>query len=252
MAQKSEIEWTDATWNPVTGCTKVGPGCDNCYAERFAERWRGIPNHPYEQGFDLRIWPERLEHPRRWKKPRMIFVNSMSDLFHKEVPRAFIDQVFDTMEAAHWHVFQVLTKRSSLMRDYVGLRYGSNAVPTNIWLGVSVEDRAYRSRIEHLKQINSPARFISFEPLLGAIGDVKLDDIAWAIVGGESGPKARPMAEEWVLEIRNLCERDEVEFFFKQWGGPRPKSGGRLLDGIEWNGFPWQIVPEAILERLES
>ncbi|GER07828.1 hypothetical protein GCM10007972_16960 [Iodidimonas muriae] len=252
MAQKSEIEWTDATWNPVTGCTKIGPGCDHCYAERFAERWRGIPGHPYEQGFDLRVWPERLDQPKRWKKPRMIFVNSMSDLFHKEIPRKFIDQVFETMESAHWHVFQVLTKRSSLMRNYIRKRYSDRSVPSNIWLGVSVEDKPHASRIEHLKQINSPARFISFEPLLGPVGEIDLKDIAWAIVGGESGPQARPMAEEWVVEIRNLCERDEVEFFFKQWGGPRPKSGGRLLDGVEWNGFPWQMVPEPILERLAS
>ena len=252
MAQNSVIEWTDATWNPVTGCTKVGPGCDNCYAERFAERWRGIPDHPYEQGFDLKLWPERLQHPLRWRKPRMIFVNSMSDLFHKDVPREFIDQVFDTMEAADWHVFQVLTKRSSLMRKYLNDRYQSHLVPTNIWLGVSVEDKAHTSRIDHLKQINSPARFISFEPLLGPVGDVDLSAIAWAIVGGESGPKARPMKQEWAIQIKTACDRDGVEFFFKQWGGPRPKSGGRLLDGVEWNGFPWQIVPKPIFERLAS
>lgn len=250
MAQNSEIEWTDATWNPVTGCTKVGPGCDNCYAERFAERWRGIPNHPYEQGFDLRLWPDRLEQPLRWKKPRMIFVNSMSDLFHKDIPRAFIDHVFDVMEAADWHVFQVLTKRSSLMEKYTKYRYSNGKVPTNIWLGISVEDNAHVGRIEHLKRINSPARFISFEPLLGAIGNVDLSGVAWAIVGGESGPRARPMAQEWAVELREICERDKVEFFFKQWGGPRPKSGGRLLEGEEWNGFPWQIVPKPILERL--
>lgn len=252
MAQKSEIEWTDATWNPVTGCTKVGPGCDNCYAERFAERWRGIPGHPYEQGFDLRLWPERLAQPLSWKKPRMIFVNSMSDLFHKKIPSEFIDTVFDTMEEANWHVFQVLTKRSSLMRDYVSKRYGDGPVPTNIWLGVSVENKDHVSRIKHLGHINSPARFISFEPLLGDVGNVDLTGIAWAIVGGESGPKARPMAEDWAVNIKNLCERDGAEFFFKQWGGPRPKSGGRLLDGEEWNGFPWQIVPDPIMERLVS
>ncbi|WP_152498915.1 DUF5131 family protein [Labrenzia sp. THAF82] len=252
MAQNSQIEWTDATWNPITGCTKVGPGCDNCYAERFAERWRGIPGHPYEQGFDLRLWPERLVQPLRWKKPRMIFVNSMSDLFHKQVDRAFIDKVFDVMEEAEWHVFQVLTKRSSLMRDYVCTRYQNKAVPSNIWLGVSVEDTAHTSRIQHLKQVNSPARFISFEPLLGAVGDIDLRGIAWAIVGGESGPKARPMHESWALEIKAICQRDGTEFFFKQWGGPRPKSGGRLLEGEEWNGFPWQIVPKPILDRLAN
>lgn len=250
MAQKSEIEWTDATWNPVTGCTKIGPGCDNCYAERFAERWRGTPNHPYQQGFDLTLWPSRLQQPKLWKKPRMIFVNSMSDLFHKEVDRSHIDKVFDAMEDADHHVYQVLTKRSSLMRNYVNARYAGQTVPQHIWLGVSVENAAYVSRIEHLRQINSSARFISFEPLLGPVGQVDLTGIAWAIVGGESGPKARPMKEEWATEIRMLCEQYGAAFFFKQWGGARPKSGGRVLDGEEWNGFPWKIVPEAILKEL--
>ncbi len=250
MAQKSEIEWTDATWNPVTGCTKVGPGCDNCYAERFAERWRGIEGHPYEQGFDLKLWPSRLGQPAAWKKPRMIFVNSMSDLFHKGIDRNYIDKVFDTMEDADWHVYQVLTKRSSLMRNYVKNRYDGAQVPSHIWLGVSVEDSAHKSRIDHLRDINSNALFISFEPLIGAIGEVDLCGIAWAIVGGESGPRSRPMEEIWATELRIACERDEVAFFFKQWGGARPKSGGRLLEGVEWNGFPWQIVPDAIMAEL--
>ena len=250
MAQKSEIEWTDATWNPVTGCTKVGPGCDNCYAERFAERWRGVEGHPYEQGFDLRLWPSRLAQPGLWKKPRMIFVNSMSDLFHKDIDRSHIDKVFDAMEAADWHVYQILTKRSSLMRNYVRTRYGGGPIPTHIWLGVSVEDAAHKSRIEHLRQINSEARFISFEPLLGPIGEVDLSNIAWAIVGGESGPYARPMQPEWATELRHACEHFDVAFFFKQWGGARPKSGGRLLEGAEWNGFPWQIVPSSIMVEL--
>ncbi|SMH35683.1 DUF5131 family protein [Maritimibacter sp. HL-12] len=252
MAQNSTIEWTDATWNPVTGCTKIGPGCDNCYAERFAERWRGVPGHPYEQGFDLTLWPNRLAQPAQWKKPRMIFVNSMSDLFHKEIDRSYIDRVFAVMESADWHVYQVLTKRSSLMLDYVEKRYAGGGVPDHIWLGVSVEDRAHRSRIEHLRRINSRARFISFEPLLGPIGDVDLAGVAWAIVGGESGPRARPMHPSWATEIRDICQRDDVAFFFKQWGGARPKSGGRLLDGEEWNGFPTHIVPEPILDALRS
>lgn len=252
MAQKTDIEWTDATWNPVTGCIKVGPGCDNCYAERFAERWRGIDGHPYEQGFDLRLWPSRLNQPALWKKPRMIFVNSMSDLFQKEIDRTFIDQVFDAMETADWHVYQVLTKRSSLMRRYVQKRYSDKPVPKHIWLGVSVEDAAHKGRIDHLKDINSEARFISFEPLLNAVGDVDLKGIAWAIVGGESGPGARPMQQEWATEIRDICQRDGVEFFFKQWGGARPKSGGRELEGVEWNGFPWTIVPAPILEQLQQ
>ncbi len=252
MAQATDIEWTDATWNPVTGCTKIGLGCDNCYAERFAERWRGIKNHPYEQGFDLRLWPDRLKQPELWKKPRMIFVNSMSDLFHKEVDRRYIELVFDTMERANWHVFQVLTKRSSLMRDFVKQRYGTGKVPSHIWLGVSVEDGAHKKRIEHLRQINSDARFISFEPLLGSIGKVDLQGIAWAIVGGESGPKARPMQPEWATELRDACKRQRVAFFFKQWGGPRPKSGGRLLEGVEWNGFPWKVVPQSIMGQLRK
>lgn len=250
MAQKSEIEWTDATWNPVTGCSKVGPGCDHCYAERFAERWRGIAGHSYEQGFDLRLWPTRLEQPLKWRRPRMIFVNSMSDLFHKDIPKSFVDDVFDVMEQADWHVFQILTKRSSLMRNYVNNRYDGSAAPNNIWLGVSVEDDRHISRIKHLQAVKTEARFISFEPLLSAIGDVDLTGIAWAIVGGESGPKARKMEPEWPVEIRKLCEKFGTEFFFKQWGGQRPKSGGRTLEGVEWNGFPWQIVPKPIMQRL--
>ncbi len=251
MPDATAIEWTNATWNPVTGCTKIGPGCDNCYAERFAERWRGIEGHPYEQGFDLKQWPNRLSQPIAWKKPRMIFVNSMSDLFHKEVDRSFIDKVFDVMERVDRHVYQVLTKRSSLMRAYIRDRYRAGKVPTHIWLGVSVEDAKHTSRIEHLKQVNSEARFISFEPLLGPITDVNLSGIAWAIVGGESGPGARPMHPDWARGLRDICDRDGVAFFFKQWGGPRPKSGGRLLDGEEWNGFPWQIVPPPILNDLQ-
>ena len=248
MAQKSEIEWTDATWNPVTGCTKVGPGCDHCYAERFAERWRGVPGHPYEQGFDLKLWPSRLQQPFLWKRPRMIFVNSMSDLFHKDIDRGFIDRVFDVMERADWHVFQVLTKRSSLMRNYIRARYDGRPVPSHVWLGVSVEDAGHVSRIQHLKEINSEALFVSFEPLLGLIDEVNLGGVAWAIVGGESGPGARPMQAEWARRLRDICERDGVAFFFKQWGGARPKSGGRLLDGEEWNGFPWRVVPKSILD----
>ncbi len=185
-----------------------------------------------------------------WKKPRMIFVNSMSDLFHKDIDRAFIDRVFGTMEGADWHVYQVLTKRSSLMRTYIRNRYKGERVPTHIWLGVSVEDSAHVSRIEHLKQIKSEARFISFEPLLGAIGDVGLREVTWAIVGGESSPRARAMEESWARQLREICARDDVAFFFKQWGGARPKSGGRLLDGEEWNGFPWQIVPKPIVDQI--
>ena len=252
MAQKSEIEWTNATWNPVTGCTKIGPGCDNCYAERFAERWRGIKGHPYEQGFDLRIWPSRLSQPYSWKKPRMIFVNSMSDLFHKQIDRKYIDRVFDVMEETDWHVYQILTKRSSLMRNYIRQRYRNAPVPSHIWLGVSVENAMQKGRIEHLREINSEARFISFEPLLGSIGQVNLSGIAWAIVGGESGPRARPMELAWATGLRDHCEKKGIAFFFKQWGGANPKSGGRLLEGKEWNGFPWQIVPKEITRSLQT
>ena len=242
MAQTTAIEWTDATWNPVTGCTKVGAGCGNCYAERFAERWRGVPGHPYEQGFDLRFWPERLNQPATWEKPRMVFVNSMGDLFLKDIPRPFLDRVFDVMEDADHHIYQILTKRSSLMRDYLVRRYRDGPVPGHIWPGASIEDAAQIGRVRHLKGIPSPARFISFEPLLGPIGDIDLTGIAWAIVGGESGPGARPMHVDWARELRDLCQRDGVAFFFKQWGGPRPKSGGRLLDGREWNEVPWSAA----------
>ncbi|MEM1049857.1 MAG: phage Gp37/Gp68 family protein, partial [Pseudomonadota bacterium] len=211
-----------------------------------------VSDHPYEQGFDLRLWPQRLLQPLRWKKPRMIFVNSMSDLFHKKIPRQFIDSVFDTMEIADWHVYQILTKRSSLMRNYVRKRYSGGQTPKNIWLGVSVENQAYVGRVKHLKEINCLGRFVSFEPLLGDVQEIDLQGIAWAIVGGESGPRARSMNPDWAISIKEKCARDGVEFFFKQWGGPRPKSGGRLLEGAEWNGFPWQIVPRSIVDRLRS
>ncbi len=242
MVGTTEIEWTDTTWNPVTGCTKISAGCDHCYAERFSERFRGVPGHPFEQGFDLVLRPERIEQPLYWKSPRMIFVNSMSDLFHKEIPFEFIDRVFDTIERAHWHTFQILTKRSSRMRDYVNRRYGADAAPSHVWLGTSVEDGARRSRIRHMRQMHASIRFLSVEPLIGAMGQMDLDGIDWVIVGGESGPRARPMLTEWVREVRDQCNEAGVAFFFKQWGGLRPKSGGRLLDGEEWNELP-QVSP---------
>jgi protein gp37 len=238
MAQKSSIEWTNATWNPVTGCTKISPGCDNCYAERFSERFRGVKDHPFEYGFDLMLRPERVEQPLSWKKPKMIFVNSMSDLFHKNVPNDYIDKVFDTMEAADWHIFQVLTKRSSLMKKFVNKRYKDKPVPENIWLGVSVEDQTKRSRIKHLRETNASVKFLSIEPLIGPPGKLNLENIQWVIVGGESGPKARPMQLEWARSSRDQCLEQEVPFFFKQWGGFRPKSGGRELDGRTWDEFP--------------
>ena len=199
MSDKSAIEWTDATWNPVTGCTKITRGCDNCYAERIAERFRGTPGHPFENGFDLTLRPERISQPLSWKRPRMIFVNSMSDLFHRDIPTDFIDRVFDTMEQAEHHVFQVLTKRSSLMRDYLRRRYGSELAPRHIWCGVSVEDHRATARIRHLQEAPISTRFLSIEPLLGPVGDIDIGGVSWVIVGGESGPGARPLNPEWVL-----------------------------------------------------
>jgi len=238
MAQNSTIEWTNATWNPVTGCTKISAGCDNCYAERFSERFRGVPGHPFEAGFDLTLRPDRLEQPLKWRKPKMIFVNSMSDLFHKSIPAGYVDQVFDTMEQAGHHVFQVLTKRSSRMRNYVNARYAASGAPPHIWLGASVEDGSKLSRVEHIRQMAASIRFLSIEPLIGPVGRINLGGIDWVIVGGESGPGARPMKEEWVTEVRDQCLEMDAAFFFKQWGGLRPKSGGRLLEGVEWSGFP--------------
>lgn len=238
MSDKSRIEWTDATWNPVTGCTKITRGCDHCYAERFAERFRGVPGHPFAQGFDVTLRPNRLSQPLKWKKPRMVFVNSMSDLFHKHVPARFVDQVFEVMEAADRHVFQILTKRSSVMRNYLRRRYETRPAPRHIWCGVSIEDQTAAARVRHLQQAPLSTRFLSIEPLLGPIGDLDLTGIAWVIVGGESGPKARPMQPAWVLRIRDHCVRERVPFFFKQWGGRTPKAGGRMLDSIEYNGLP--------------
>lgn len=238
MSENSKIEWTDATWNPVTGCTKITKGCDNCYAERFAERFRGVPGHPFERGFDLQTRPARLKQPLGWRKPKMIFVNSMSDLFHKNVPVDFTDQVFDTMEQAHWHIFQVLTKRSSLMRDYLRRRYAQGEAPQHIWCGVSVEDADSMARIDHLRQAPATTRFLSIEPLLGPMPTLDLGNMAWVIVGGESGPNARPMEREWVTGIRDQCQHQAVPFFFKQWGGRTPKSNGRTLDGKLHNALP--------------
>lgn len=238
MSVATQIEWTDATWNPTSGCSKITLGCDFCYAERFSERFRGVAGHAFERGFDLTLRPERLKQPLNWRQPRRIFVNSMSDLFHKGIPRPFIDSVFDTMEAADWHTFQVLTKRSSLMVRYLRSRYGNGLAPTHIWLGVSIEDAKNAIRLKHLQSAQASVKFVSFEPLLGSVGRIDLMGIDWVIVGGESGPRARPMAEKWVIEIRDQCRTAKVAFFFKQWGGIRPKSGGRVLRGREWNQYP--------------
>lgn len=239
MSEHSEIEWTDATWNPVRGCRKITPGCDHCYAETFAERFRGVPGHPYEQGFDLRLVPEKLAEPLRWKTPKTIFVNSMSDLFHKEVPGDYLEAVGRVMAQANWHTYQVLTKRSSILRNMLQTRLGFAAGLTNIWWGVSVEDRAHGLiRIKHLQQAPAAVRFLSVEPLLEDLGEINLEGIHWVIVGGESGAGARPMQKEWVLSLRDQCERAQVPFFFKQWGGVRKSKTGRELDGRTYDALP--------------
>jgi len=246
MAQLSTIEWTDATWNPVRGCTKISPGCKYCYAERFAERWRGTRNHPYEHGFDLRLVPGRLLDPLRWSTPRRIFVNSMSDLFHEDVPSDYIALVFAVMIAARWHTFQVLTKRAARMRDFVWSSGLELSAARHIWLGVSVEDCKYGlPRIPSLMETNAGIRFLSIEPLLEDLGRLDLRGIDWVIVGGESGPAARPMRREWVRAIRRQCDEHRVPFFFKQWGGVRKGRRGRKLDGRTHDASPVSTASEA-------
>jgi protein gp37 len=220
MSDRSAIEWTQATWNPVTGCAKVSPGCAHCYAETFAERFRGVPGHPYEQGFDLKLWPERLELPLRWRQPRLIFVNSMSDLFHDAVPREFIGQVFEVMGRADHHRFQLLTKRAERLAQIAPVL----AWPDNIWVGVSIENRRFIGRADLLRQVPAAVRFVSAEPLLGPLDDLQLDGIDWLIVGGESGPRARPMHPSWARRLRDQCREAAVAFFFKQWGAHVPED----------------------------
>jgi protein gp37 len=234
MSELSSIEWTESTWNPTTGCDKISPGCTHCYAERFAERWRGISGHPYEQGFDLKIWNDRLRIPLTWKKSRLIFVNSMSDLFHSDVPDEFISKVFSIMEEAHWHQFQVLTKRPERMLE---ITQSIGKIPPNIWLGVSVESQAWAWRVDTLRKVPAHVRFLSCEPLLGPL-KLSLEEIHWVIVGGESGYGARPMKAEWVRGIKDQCLQASVPFFFKQWGGVQKKKYGRELDGKTWGEFP--------------
>lgn len=247
MASYSTIEWTDSTWNPVTGCTKVSPGCKNCYAEAFAERFRGVLDHPFEQGFDLKLWPNRLRLPFLWKERRMIFVNSMSDLFHEKVPYEFIEKVFNTMIEADHHVYQLLTKRSERMMYWIQDRFQHKTVPPHIWLGVSIESQDYLLRTQHLQKTPASVRFISCEPLLKQVefSSEDLKGIHWVIVGGESGPRARPMDLQWARNIKDQCKRNDVAFFFKQWGtynsqGERvgKKKAGRLLDGKTWDQMP--------------
>jgi protein gp37 len=239
MSDNSKIEWTDATWNPVRGCTKVSPGCAHCYAETFAERFRGVPGHPFEHGFDLRLVPEKLEEPFRLAGSRMIFVNSMSDLFHEAVPDDYIEKVAAVMLAADWHTYQVLTKRADRMRAMLATKLRDAATRSHIWWGVSVENRrAGLPRIDCLRAAPAAVRFLSVEPLLEDLGTVNLSGIGWMIVGGESGPGARPMPASWVRSLRDQCASASVPFFFKQWGGVRKSRYGRQLDGRLHNGFP--------------
>jgi len=239
MSANSKIEWTDATWNPVRGCTKISPGCAHCYAETFAERFRGVPGHPYEQGFDLRLVPEKLTEPISWSKQRMVFVNSMSDLFHKDVPDAYIELVARVMSAADWHIYQVLTKRSERMLDLLTTKLRFAAEMPHIWWGVSVENRRHGlPRIQQLRDAKPAMAFLSIEPLLEGLGTLNLFGIDWVIVGGESGPGARPMLPEWVVSIRKQCERAKVPFFFKQWGGVKKSATGRELDGRTYDDYP--------------
>jgi len=240
MSDNSSIEWTEATWNPVTGCTKVSPGCAHCYAETFAERFRGVPRHPYEKGFVLQLRPERLKQPLQWKRRRLIFVNSMSDLFHPDVPFEFIENVFNTMVRAHWHTFQILTKRSERLAELAPRL----PWPHNVWMGVSVENQRFTSRIDDLRKVPAAIRFLSCEPLLGPL-KLNLTGIQWVIAGGESGRRARPMKPEWARSVRDQCQSAGVPFFFKQWGahnevGQRlaKTKTGRCLDGRTWNSLP--------------
>lgn len=234
MSDRSSIEWTEATWNPVTGCTKVSPGCKNCYAERMAKRLKAMGKERYRNEFKLTLQPDTLDIPLKWKKPRVIFVNSMSDLFHKDVPLKFIVQCFEVMEQASQHTFQVLTKRPERVAEV----HASLVWPSNIWMGTSVENSDYVWRIDELRKVPAAVRFLSIEPLLGPIPQVDLSGIHWAIVGGESGPGAREMKEEWVEELRGQCLDQSVPFFFKQWGGINKKKTGRLLKGRTWDEMP--------------
>jgi protein gp37 len=240
MALSSSIEWTDSTWNPVTGCTKISLGCTNCYAERMALRLKAMGNPSYSNGFSVTMHEDMLDLPLKWRKPKTIFVNSMSDLFHEDIPTEFILRVFDVMCRADWHCYQILTKRSERMLELSPrLTWISN-----IWMGVTVEEKNYTYRIEHLKRTGAKVKFLSLEPLLSPIHNLQLKGIDWIIVGGESGPKARPMKKEWVVDIRNHCQIEKVPFFFKQWGGRNKKKAGRELEGRIWNEIP-SLLPGA-------
>jgi protein gp37 len=250
MSQKSSIEWTNSTWNPVRGCTKISPGCKHCYAMIFAERFRGVKGHPYEQGFDLRLVPDKLGEPLRWRKPQMIFVNSMSDLFHEGVPDEYIIAVAKVMTAARWHTYQVLTKRADRLRSLLTGRLRFAAEQRHIWWGVSVENRKHGlPRVDQLRRASPEISFLSVEPLLEDLGTVNLEGISWVIVGGESGPGARPMKKEWVISIREQCQEAGVPFFFKQWGGVRKSAAGRTLEGKTYDEYParqhYPVLPDS-------
>lgn len=241
MSQGSEIEWTESTWNPVTGCTKISSGCANCYAERMALRLRAMAQTNYANAFELTLQPHMLEIPLRWRKPQTIFVNSMSDLFHKDVPLDYIQRVFDVMRRAHWHRFQVLTKRANRLAQVANqLRW-----TPNIWMGVSVEHDRQRHRIDALRDVGARIRFLSLEPLLGPLRDLDLSGVDWVIVGGESGPNARPIESRWAIDLRDQCRRAHVPFFFKQWGGKSKKESGRILQGRTWDQMPDAAVGTA-------
>lgn len=234
MGDKTGIEWTDATWNPVTGCTKISPGCKNCYAERLSGRLKAMGNPRYERGFEVTLHPDQLTLPLRWRQPKRIFVNSMSDLFHENVPTGYIQKVFEAMKASPRHTFQILTKRSERLLEVAD----ALPWPPNVWQGVSVESEDYVWRVEHLRDVPAAVRFLSVEPLLGPIRALNLDRIDWVIVGGESGPRHREIAVEWVRDIRDICAAAKVPFFFKQWGGRTPKAHGRVLDDRTWSDMP--------------
>lgn len=257
MSANTKIEWTDTTWNPVRGCTKISPGCMHCYAETFAERFRGVPGHPYEQGFDLRLVPEKLVEPFDWTKPQMVFVNSMSDLFHVDVPDAYIELVVRVMTTAKWHTFQVLTKRADRMKQLLKTRLRFATGHSNIWWGVSVENKKHGlPRIDALRDSPVAMTFLSVEPLLEDLGELNLNGVKWVIVGGESGPGARAMEKRWVISIRDQCRKAGVPFFFKQWGGVRKSLAGRTLDGRTYDETPQPstaaIPPREIRRRLAS
>jgi len=249
MSDSTKIEWTDATWNPVRGCTKISPGCKHCYAETFAERFRGVKGHPFEFGFDLRLVPEKLGDPIRWSTPRRIFVNSMSDLFHEQVPDDYIETVCRVMLAADWHTYQVLTKRADRLHRLLTTKLRQAAEAAHIWWGVSVENRSHGlPRVDRLRQSRPQVAFLSVEPLLEDLGQVSLASIHWVIVGGESGPGARPLQKSWVRSLRAQCRSAGIPFFFKQWGGVRKSAAGRLLDGRTYDEFPDTTVANPVAD----